>query len=88
MLGGADSLLAVDGNLAFAAGSVIDFGLSAGSVLPCEWIAVAAATGEVTVPGNVKARNAGDARIRCETAVVDGVIYVRPGIAGMRMILR
>ena len=88
VLGGADSLLAVDGNLAFAAGSVIDFGLSAGSALPCEWIAVAAATGEVTVPGNVKARNAGDARIRCETAVVDGVIYVRPGIAGMRMILR
>ena len=44
------SMLAVDGNLAFAADSAVDFGGCA--EVPTGWIPIAAAGGTVTLPEN------------------------------------
>ena len=80
-LGGEDSLLSVDGDVAFGSGAVVDFGLAAGASPDLGWRPVAAATGTLTVPAMMRARNCGTFT-RCTTAVVDGVLYVRPKAVG------
>ena len=82
------SLLAVDGNLVLAPGSVIDFGLAPGEEAPSQWIAVATCSGTVTLPPRLRARNAGDALKDCGFSVVDGMIYVCPKSNGLRVTIR
>ncbi len=76
----AGSILAVDGDLTLAASSAVDFGGCA--VVPTGWTPVAAASGTVTVPDSLRARNAGKFN-RCKTQLIDGVLYVKPGTSGM-----
>ena len=79
----AGSMLAVDGDLALAADSAIDFG----GVVPAVWTPVAVASGTVSLPASLRARNAGDFT-RCKTSVIDGVVYVRPTAGGFTLIIR
>ena len=76
----AGSILSVDGDLAFADRSAVDFGGCA--AVPTGWTPVAAASGTVTVPVSLRARNAGKFN-RCKTQLIDGVLYVKPGTSGM-----
>ena len=80
---GAGSVLSVDGDLTLAAGSSIDFN----GVEPTSWTPIAAASGTVTVPQMLKARNAGDFN-RCKTSVIDGVVYVCPTTVGFTISVR
>jgi hypothetical protein len=75
----AESMLAVDGDLTLAPGSAIDFGGCA--AVPTGWTPVAVASGTVTVPGTLRARNAGEFN-RCETQLIDGVLYVKLSTSG------
>lgn len=79
----AGSMLAVDGDLALAADSAVDFG----GVVPTDWTPVAVASGTVSLPASLRARNAGDFT-RCKTSVIDGVVYVRPTAGGFTLIIR
>ena len=79
----AGSMLAVDGDLALAADSAVDFG----GVVPAVWTPVAVASGTVSLPASLRARNAGDFT-RCKTSVIDGVVYVRPTAGGFMLIVR
>ena len=79
----AGSMLAVDGDLALAADSAVDFG----GVVPTGWTPVAVASGTVSLPASLRARNAGDFT-RCKTSVIDGVVYVRPTAGGFTLIIR
>ena len=76
----AGSVLVVDGDLTLAARSAIDFRCYA--EVPTGWTPVAAASGTVTVPDLLRARNAGVFN-RCETQIIDGVLYVKPCTSGM-----
>jgi hypothetical protein len=76
------SFLNVDGDLMLVPGLVVDFaGSGAG------WRPLAAASGTVSTPPMLKARNAGDFN-RCKTSVIDGVVYVCPTSAGFMFSLR
>jgi autotransporter-associated beta strand protein len=75
----AESMLAVDGDLTLAPRSAIDFGGCA--AVPTGWTPVAVASGTVTVPGSLRARNAGEFN-RCETQLIDGVLYVKLSTSG------
>ena len=75
----AESMLAVDGDLTLAPRSAIDFGGCA--AVPTGWTPVAVASGTVTVPGTLRARNAGEFN-RCETQLIDGVLYVKLSTSG------
>ena len=79
----AGSMLAVDGDLALAADSAVDFG----GVVPTGWTPVAVASGTVSLPASLRARNAGDFT-RCKVSVIDGVVYVRPTVGGFTLIVR
>ena len=81
----ARSILSVDGDLTLAARSAVDFGGCA--VVPTGWTPVAAASGMVTVPDSLRARNAGKFT-RCETQLIDGVLYVKPYTSGMIISIR
>ena len=81
----AGSILSVDGDLTLAARSAVDFGGCA--VVPTGWTPVAAASGTVTVPDSLRARNAGEFT-RCETQLIDGVLYVKPYTSGMIISIR
>ena len=76
----AGSILSVDGDLALAPRSAIDFGGCA--AVPTDWTPVAVASGTVTVPDSLRARNAGEFT-HCETRLRDGVLYVKPYTSGM-----
>jgi len=76
----AGSILSVDGDLTLADRSAVDFGGCA--AVPTGWTPVAAASGTVTVPDSLRARNAGKFN-RCETQLIDGVLYVKLGTSGM-----
>ena len=76
----AESMLAVDGDLTLAPRSAVDFGGCA--AVPTGWTPVAVASGTVTVPGSLRARNAGGFT-SCKTQLIDGVLYVKPGTSGM-----
>ena len=70
------SFLNVDGDLTLVPGLVVDFaGSGAG------WRPLAAASGTVSTPPMLKARNAGEFK-RCKTSVIDGVVYVCPTSVG------
>ena len=45
-------------------------------------------SGTITVPNPIHAINCGGDFNRCETMVVDGVLYVRPMSAGMKIIIK
>ena len=76
----AGSILSVDGDLTLADRSAVDFGGCA--VVPTGWTPVAAASGTVTVPVSLRARNAGGFT-SCKTQLIDGVLYVKLGTSGM-----
>lgn len=48
---------------------------------------VAAATGTITPSTTLRARNCGPMN-RCETQVIDGVLYAKPANAGFTIIIR
>ena len=75
----AGSMLAVDGDLTLAAGSAIDFGGRA--VAPADWTPVAVASGTVSLPSSLRARNL-ESFNRCKMLVMDGVLYVKPSSSG------
>ena len=81
------SVLSVNGNLVVGDHAAIDFGLAEGETAPAEWVPVAAATGTITAPATLRARNAGE-KNRCLTTVIDGVLYVRSTTAGFTLIIR
>ncbi len=74
------SMLAVDGNLAFAADSAVDFGGCA--EVPTGWIPIAAAGGTVTLPEKLRVRNARGFN-SCTVRLADGVVFVKLGNVGM-----
>ena len=81
----AGSILSVDGDLTLAARSAVDFGGCA--AVPTGWTPVAVASGTVTVPDSLRARNAGEFT-HCETRLRDGVLYVKPYTSGMIISIR
>ncbi len=81
------SVLSVNGNLVVGDHAAIDFGLAEGETPPADWVPVAAATGTITVPQTLRARNAGE-KNRCLTTVIDGVLYVRSTASGFALIIR
>ena len=85
VVGNAGSLLSVDGSVTLSARTAIDFGgaLVQGDV----WKPVLAASGNIAVPGMIRARNCGDFN-RCWTKVEDGVLYVRPTSVGAVISIR
>ena len=76
------SFLNVDGDLTLVPGMVVDFAES-----DAGWRPLASASGTVTVPSMLKARNAGDFN-RCKTSVIDGVVYVCPTTVGFTFSVR
>ena len=85
VVGNAGSLLSVDGDVTLNARTAIDFGgvLVQGDV----WQPVLAASGTLSVPNMIRARNCGDFN-RCKTKVEGGVLYVCPTSLGTRVIIR
>jgi len=51
------------------------------------WRPLASASGTVTAPSLLKARNAGSLK-RCKTSVIDGVLYVCPTASGFMFSVR
>ena len=78
----AGSVLAVDGNLTLTARSAVDFAALGANADARVWTPVAAVSGTASVPPMLRARNAGNCT-RCETMVVDGVVYVCPTVIGL-----
>ena len=82
VLASGGSLLAVDGDLSFAPGAAVDFAALGANADARVWTPVAAVSGTASVPPMLRARNAGNCT-RCETMVVDGVVYVCPTVIGL-----
>ena len=78
----AGSMLAVDGDLTLAARSAVDFAALGANADARVWTPVAAVSGTASVPSMLRARNAGNCT-RCETMVVDGVVYVCSTVIGL-----
>ena len=85
VVGNAGSLLSVDGNVTLNARTAIDFG--GAPVQGDVWLPVLAASGTISVPNMIRARNSGDFN-RCKTKVEGGVLYVCPTTVGMRIIIQ
>ena len=85
VVGNAGSLLSVDGNVTLNARTAIDFG--GAPVQGDVWLPVLAASGTISVPNMIRARNSGDFN-RCETKVEGGVLYVCLTSLGTRIIIR
>ena len=81
------SILSVNDKLTLANRAAIDFGLANGEEPPAGWTPVAAVSGEIALPGVIRARNAGRFN-RCETQLIGGVLYVKPSISGMLILMR
>ena len=86
-LAGEGSILSVEGALTLANGAAIDFA-ALGEDVSSGWRPVAAASGTINLPTPLRARNAGDGKTRCETATIDGVLYVMPTSAGFTIVVR
>lgn len=86
-LAGEGSILSVDGDLTLANGAAIDFAVF-GENVPTGWTPVAVASGTITRPQTLRARNAGDGKTRCEMAIIDGVLYVMPTSAGFTIVVK
>ena len=87
-LAGEGSILSVEGDLSFGDHAAIDFGLEEGDDPVNVLTPVAAASGTITPPQTLRARNAGDGKTRCGTAIIDGVLYVMPTSAGFTIVGR
>jgi len=79
VVGNAGSLLSVYGNVTLNARTAIDFG--GAPVQGDLWQPVLAASGTISVPNMIRARNSGDFN-RCKTKVEGGVLYVRLAAVG------
>jgi autotransporter-associated beta strand protein len=86
-LAGEGSILSVEGDLSFGDHAAIDFGLEEGDDPVNVLTPVAAASGTITPPQTLRARNAGDYN-RCTPMIVDGVLYVMPTSAGFTIVVR
>ena len=86
-LSGIGSVLSVCGNVSIPRRAAIDFGLAAGATPDYDWCPVLAASGTIVASPIVHATNCG-AFNRCETAVRDGVLYVRPTSVGVMILIK
>ena len=82
------SVLSVDGNLAFGNRTVIDFGLGEDDEVQAVWTPIAAVSGGITVPTRIKVRNAGANFTGADTRVTDGVLYAKPSVQGLMLLIR
>ncbi len=82
------SILSVDGNLTLGNRAAIDFRLGEGEEAPSGWTPVAAVSGSINVPARIKARNAGANFTRADTCVIGGVLYAKPCVQGLMLIMR
>ena len=87
VLGNGSGVLSVDGDLAFGNRAAIDFSIGEGDETPSGWTPVAAVSGVITLPATLRACNAGD-NTRCETSIIDGVLYAKPANASFTIIIR
>ena len=87
VLGGNGSILSVEGNLTLGDHAAIDFGLGEGEEPSSDWMPVAAVSGTIKPPATLRARNCGPMN-RCETQVIDGVLYAKPANASFTIIIR
>ena len=86
-LAGEGSILSVEGDLTIANGAAVDFGLEDVEEPTNEWTPVAATSGTINLPQTLRARNAAG-KTRCETAIIDGVLYVMPTSAGFTIVVK
>lgn len=87
VLGGNDSILSVEGNLTLGDHAMIDFGLDPGEEPSSDWTPVAAVSGAINLPTTLRARNCGN-MARCDTQIIDGVLYVKPANVGFTIVIR
>ena len=87
VLAGDGSVLSVDGDLTLNSSTAIDFGLAEGETPSSDWIPVAAVSGTLSAPISLRVRNCGDFN-RCDTQIIDGVLYVKATTAGFTLIIR
>lgn len=87
VLGGNGSILSVEGNLTFGDHAAIDFGLAPSETPSSDWTPVAAVSGAINLPTTLRARNCGN-MARCDTQIIDGVLYVKPANVGFTIVIR
>ena len=88
VLGDEGSVLSVDGDLTLDNRTAIDFGLGSENEVQAVWTPIAAVSGEIKVPARIKARNAGANFTRADTCVIGGVLYAKPCVQGLMLIMR
>ena len=88
VLGDEGSVLSVDGNLTLDNRTAIDFGLGSENEVQAVWTPVAAVSGSINVPARIKARNAGANFTRADICVIGGVLYAKPCVQGLMLIMR
>ncbi|MBQ7233951.1 MAG: hypothetical protein IJS36_00920, partial [Kiritimatiellae bacterium] len=52
------------------------------------WTPIAAVSGGITVPTRIKVRNAGANFTGADTRVTDGVLYAKPSVQGLMLLIR
>lgn len=88
VLGDEGSILSVNGNLTLDNRTAIDFGHGSENDVQAGWTPIAAVSGEINVPKRIKARNAGANFTRADTWVIGGVLYAKPCVQGLMLIMR
>ncbi len=87
VLGDESSILSVNGNLTLDNRTEIDFRLGASDKAVADWTPVAAVSGGITVPTRIKVRNAGANFTGADTRVTDGVLYAKPSVQGLMLLI-